>query len=691
MDSSRTINHKLNELLSKHGSSKLKLATPTAMNYANTLKTNIMGKDKQEKVNSIVVMAKLLDCVIGTEAASNQFMEILDSDLFKTLLSIISVNMSVETYKAILKIMVFAISGTIYDKTDENLTKYLPIYHSIIEYLEVLDIIAIKVYSPDYKVTLSTIKLVHDLITKAIKFQYSGITTILTKLKSANFFNMVNSLLFETDDHAIVVAVENLKVSYYNITLHLLNMPFDLSHASHERLLNEVYDILVVSLNEYGTPATTEDFIQTGFTGNPKQFMVENFSILLAMNLYTFLRDPNFTFKKRFHEELMMSEHKRTFPFYLFLAKTNAMWLEVIQDHKTYPNIYKSILSWEAMNYYTMHNCLILWQETAADLEISSDIDKIFQLLQSDLDSLESQLASSNAHGNTMSIEECLDISNKLADGMRSEQVDKLYHQETDKWQRKFVTFNKNLNKEVLDFTVEQRVIQLLKGLWVYTDNYGELIFRAKDTPKRQTGVMSKYYYIALSPDRQHVFYKDYVTKPATNPLPEEMEQRGIRIADIKELKSSKVGDFIGEAEKRKNSKLISIRGTISYERISLIGNNNKTILAFYTDTEVNKFVWLDGLKMLMGKFKPEQLSVETTKQIESLIDIRRRTQFLSLEHEDGDILDEDRKALAAMTAAVAAAVASSDEDDSEEDELYDMAELDRVTRDFTYGEANLD
>ena len=42
------------------------------------------------------------------------------------------------------------------------------------------------------------------------------------------------------------------------------------------------------SLNEYGTPATTEEYVKAGFTDNPRQFVVENFSILLAMNLKVF-------------------------------------------------------------------------------------------------------------------------------------------------------------------------------------------------------------------------------------------------------------------------------------------------------------------------------------------------------------------------------------------------------------------
>ncbi|KAM9926126.1 hypothetical protein OXX80_010685, partial [Metschnikowia pulcherrima] len=79
-ESSRTINHRLNELLSKANISKAKLDADTALEYSAVLKQNIMGKDKQEKVNSIVVLAKLLDCVSAphSESVSSDFTSVLN-------------------------------------------------------------------------------------------------------------------------------------------------------------------------------------------------------------------------------------------------------------------------------------------------------------------------------------------------------------------------------------------------------------------------------------------------------------------------------------------------------------------------------------------------------------------------------------------------------------------------------------
>lgn len=272
------------------------------MNYATVLKSNILGKDKQEKVNSIVVLAKLLDCIIGSEAVTDDFVHVLDHHLFSTLFSIVSINMSSETYKAILKIAAIDISGAIFRTKDDSIVRYLPLYESLIEYLDVIDIMATKLLLQDSKIILNSIKLVTDLINKALRYNYAGIITLSGRLKHVLFFSTVDSLVELTEDKLTLEAIEKLKVAYYDLNVYLNNIHFDLSIQAHQIMLNNLFIFLEVSLNEYGSPATTSEYVKAGFTENPRQFIVENFSILLAMDLKIFLKDPNFTFKKRFQE-----------------------------------------------------------------------------------------------------------------------------------------------------------------------------------------------------------------------------------------------------------------------------------------------------------------------------------------------------------------------------------------------------
>jgi len=633
-----------------------KLDSGTALKYATILRTNILGKDKQEKVNSIVVLAKLLDCILGTEAVSNDYVSVFDNVLVSALFCVVSINMSTETYKSILKITVVLISGGIFPQHDITFENYLPLYETLIDCLDVIDIITQKLYLQDNKITYNSIKLVTDLINQALVFEYSGIITIAARLKHVKFFSTVGNLI-ETDDQVILDAIDNLQLSYFNLNENLNYTKFNMSIKSHQIMLNNLFSCLEVALNENGTSATPEEYVRAGFTANPKKFILENYSILSAMNLKVFLKDPNFTFKKRYQEELMMKGHGHTFPIGIFIEKCSAMWLDVIHNPNEYPYISNSVLSWELMIYASMNSSLIIWLETEAELGNQVDVEKIIVLLLSNVYQFEQELAKHDK-----SIEDCLEVSSKAnVKEMRHDQVAILKKQYAEQWRLRFNEFDKNLRQEVLDFVAEQRVIQLLKGSWVYTEAHGEQML--SKVPKNLN--IPVYYYITLSPNRQQILFKEYADKPVVDPNYDELEDHFVRLSDIAHFESSTVGQKMGDDDKRKNTMLISIRGTISYEKITLLDAKKKKLLSFYTDTEVNKFVWLDGLKMLKGMNKPGQISEDTAKQIDSLIEIRSATQLLTLEDEK------------------LGGVIANDEDS--DDEFYDLAQLSKVTKDFHY------
>lgn len=660
VESSRSINHKLNEFLSKSSIAKAKLDASSALNFLATLKSNILGNDKQEKVNSIVVLAKLLDSISapGSEAVLPHFTGILDEALFDSLFSIVSTKMSTETYKAILKIAVISISGGPYPPKfcDSSMDTHIPLYQSLVTYLDVIDVITAKLYLSDSKILLNSIRLVNELINHALKFKYDKIITLAGRLKHVKFFSIVESLI-DTPDNLISEAITTLEEQYFNLNEYLSETHFEMSYVSHQVMLTNLFVYLDVSLNEFGTPASTEEYVKAGFTSNPKKFVVDNFSILLAMDLKVFLKDPNITFKKRFHEELIMSDHNRTFPIYLFINKCTDLWLYIFHHKKRFPRINEHILSWELMIYYSMNNCLLLWQETKSQLENPEDIEGIIQLLESNVEFLEGSLASNS------SIEECLEeFTARSSQDIRHAQFLETKAAHADLWRPRFHDFDRNLAQEVNDFVCEQRVMQLLKGSWVHTDSHAERLF--KNGSNLLTG--KNYYFIILSPNRRSLYYKQFSEIATKKPSYEEMESQSILLREIADLKSIRIGNLVGEADKAKNSMLISVKGTISYEKIILLNKAGKQLLSFYTDSEDNKAVWLDGLKMLKGMSESKDLSAETSLQISSLQDIRRNTQLLVLEGKQ-------------LTAV------APDGEDSEDDDYYDLVELTNILEGFHF------
>lgn len=661
-ESSRTINHKLNDLLSKANISRSSLDDATALNYSSILKNNILGKDKQEKVNSIVVLAKLLDCVSapGSVAVSPEFANVLDEGLFNSLFSIVSPKMSTETYKAILKIAVISIAGGPYPQNyaDSSIDIHLPLYHSLVTYLDTIDVITAKLYVSDTKILLNSIRLVTDLIDKALKFNFDLIITLSGRLKHVKFFSTIGNLI-ETNDPQILESISHLESSYFRLNEYLAKTRFNMSMVSHQVMLTNLFVFLDVALNEFGTPASKEEYVKAGFTANPKNFVAENFTILLAMDLKVFLKDPNMTFKKKFHEELIMSDHNRTFPMFLFISECTDLWLKVFQNYKAYPRLKSHILSWELMIYFSMNLCLRMWQETNSNLDNVRDITGIIDLLRINIDTLETSLQTNN------NIEEELEkFTVKSCEEIRHVQFDKLKTAHAKKWNVRFPDFNKTLASEVSDFVCEQRVIQLLKGSWVHTEKHATRLFNSK--VKKTEG--PNYYFIILSPNRKYLHYKEFSDVVVIRPTLEEMESQSIALKDIAKLDSIKIGDLIGAQDKLKNDALISVKGTISYEKIILYDRMGKTLISFYTNSEDKKAVWLDGLKMLQGQTDQKELSTETTHQLKSLKEIRKNTQLLVLEGKE-----------------YADVAPSSNEADSDGDEFYDIYELSNILNNFYF------
>lgn len=659
-ETSRQINQKLNVLLSKPSLARTaSLSDSTAVSLGNTLRNKILGSDKQEKVNSIVVLAKLLECFSGSDVHSADFCLILDLSLFNLLLSIVSMKMSSDTYRAILKIMLATINGSPFPPAmrKASIDPYLPLYLSMVSHLDCIDVMSSRLYLYDSKILLPCVRLITELINKALFFNYDKIITLAGRLKHDKFFSIVGSMI-ETPDENVLKAIENMESAYYRLNDYLSVTYFNMDIESHQVMLTNLFLILDLVFNEYSTLSSTDEYVQAGFTANPKKFVTDHFSILLAMDLKIFLKDPNMTFKKRLHEDLMMSDQSKIFPVNLFIQKCTNIWLDIFKRKSEFPLLSKHILSWELMIYSSMENCLRLWQETNSQQNNEVDMNSITSLLQINIHLLEKSLKSS------VSIDEALErFSERTSDDIRRFQCFEIKKKHGKIWESAFHSFDKTLKSQTLDFVREQRVMQLLKGAWVQTESHALLVFHNK-TKKAGS---ANYYFLILSPNCRSLHYKEYIDIPALKPTFDELENQSIPLNIIANFKSTKIGKSVGEKDKSRNKNLISIKGTISYEEIKLLNRQDQVLLSFYTDSEDNKAVWLDGLKMLKGLNSEEHLSVETTQHIKSLQEIRKNTQLLILEGEEF------------------ASLAPRDPEEAEDSEFCDLDELEAILKDFYY------
>lgn len=239
-----------------------------------------MGKDKQEKVNSIVILAKLLDVIESSDTISDELGKILDHELMETLLAVISFNMSIETYKAILRTCMIMASGTLFRFVNEVIDDYLPLYDSLTECIDNIDIITDKLQLQDSKINFYAVNFVTDLIDTALNFDYDGIIPIAERLKRVDFFHIVDRKI-PPEDELMADLVVRLKVTYYKLNQFLQVTRFNLSIQSHQIMLDDLLSSLDVFLNEGGTTSTPQEYVEVGFTETPAEYVTNNFSILV--------------------------------------------------------------------------------------------------------------------------------------------------------------------------------------------------------------------------------------------------------------------------------------------------------------------------------------------------------------------------------------------------------------------------
>lgn len=483
------------------------------------------------------------------------------------------------------------------------------------------------------------------MIDVALKYHYAGIITLAGRLKHLSFFNIVGSLA-QIENVNLVEAINGLKKAYYSLNDSLHKTRFDLQVESHAIMLNNLFTYLDVSLNESGTPALPDEFVKTGFTANPRDFVVTNFSILLAMDLKILVKDSNKSFKKRFHEEMIMSNHKRTFPLYLFIEKCTDILLDIIYCPAKYPSVCSSVLCWDMMIYYSMYNALVMWQDSRSLTENDHDFSSIVQLLMLSMYLFEQSLSRK-----TMSIEDCLIYTSQHSLGTyRKLQVRRMQEIEAKNWNHRFKEFDESLSREVLNFVVEQRVAMLLKGVWVLALDHVQYIKENEDTGPPPAKI---YGFFQLLSNCERLLYGEYDSKDSP-PTPDTLNEV-VPIANVTDITAVKSGSL--KIDGPAKSKVV-------LTHIVIKGSQGKLLLQFYADSGFDKLVWIDGIKMLKGWLGPDNLSPETVLQMATLKQLRRSTQLLALEAED---------------------INASDRESEDEKEYYDPKVLQDVVQGFCY------
>ncbi|SCU79357.1 LAFA_0B02608g1_1 [Lachancea sp. 'fantastica'] len=389
---------------------------------------------------------------------------------------------------------------------------------------------------------------------------------------------------------------------------------------------------------------------------------ISELSLVNAIDLITFCKDSNLSFRKKYSERLLFEDD--AFPIVKGLS-----WLsdqlarcfhQFFAEEKFSVFIMQCFLNKDILIYSLVDKLMELWIESnAQDFADFGSVLETFEI-------------AFFQHDNFLGAKEpdigaCLvNIRSLTYADLRSMQLKQLRSIHYKKWETQVSHFDSMLSNQVLEFVRHQRLLQLQKGAWVYSDN-----------PLDRSVKQPRVYFIILSDNQMNLLAKEYRLRSEQNPAVNGNEILSTNDSSAPKSKTvviplRRVHKFQhwrvqSESKVPENSKLINILNKAVYTEIHLLDKEANILLKFYVDTKEASYIWLDGLQLLVAaaQGKTPTLSEELKSQVASLIDLRKNVQIIGLDDKT-DLTDNI-------------------EDSTAEDEFYDLETLQSVTADFHY------
>ncbi|ODV84546.1 hypothetical protein CANARDRAFT_8528 [[Candida] arabinofermentans NRRL YB-2248] len=598
-----SINKHIKELHTKN----LKLDESTGAKYIESLRSSILGSNKLDKINSIVVLAKILEFLPPSDLINGLF----DSKLFANIFEVASNDtVANESLRSALRISLTFLSGVIpVNRSADVFNALLVEAHNNYELLENL---SNKLFDQDLRIGSNIIDFVTKLLYRSYELKEDSFIIFSVKnLMNAQFFTNL-SILPDSNKAELerLGFLANLNKSVCLIKTYLMGLKLNTKIDCHHFILTDLLEAITYSINESGT-ATVEEYTNYGLTATPSKFIVDNYSVLTVVQMKCFLKSPNITFKKQYFEHTMFANENSYFPLGNF-GHTISRLLDNV-DIQDYPNLEHIFYAFNNEIYYMlMFKALNIWISSRAETE---DYDKTMKVLGSVLQLVDELLEN-------LSLDEALESLNEMEyDQLKKYQIERLKKSKNDSWSPLTANFNKDIANQALNFVKDQRFLELSKGSWVYTENPTEVT----KANKKQT-----HYFVILSSNNQSLIYKEFPKRTAEAP---NIDKDGTKIEFNQILKI----DSTPLTSDATSSKLISINSRLNINKISITTKSYR-IFEFFVDTRELLYIWLDGSRMLIND--NSDLSDDTKYQVDSLTKIRSEIQLIDLD-EKTDITEE--------------------------------------------------
>lgn len=357
-----------------------------------------------------------------------------------------------------------------------------------------------------------------------------------------------------------------------------------------------------------------------------------------AYHLVVFLKNANLSFKKTLGEELLFGSNP--FPLYkAFFSILNQLdqFLD-FNEKDIFTTLYHVafLLSKDAFIYALMDKLLKMW--VVAQGKTRKDMDSLLETIPIMLDQVDKsmkRLSDNSPHGSvSIALETLESIDYGIA---RQLQLESIKEKHYNKWSNSIGDFDELLSGQVHDYVRHQRLLQLQKGAWVYSENPLDRHIRAP-----------KVYFMVLSANQINLLVREFPAKAETTPYVEEnhifssTEKDPAAFEQTVAIPLHNIVDFEVQELQTDNkvpddARLVKVIRKDFYTGVNFLDKHSRVVLKVYFDTKEDINVWLDGLK-LVSPFKIKQNITEDTKeQMDTLISIRRNAQMSNLEISEWD------------------------------------------------------
>lgn len=389
---------------------------------------------------------------------------------------------------------------------------------------------------------------------------------------------------------------------------------------------------------------------------------ISELSLLNAIDLITFATDSNLSFRKKFLERLLFEDD--AFPIVKALS-----WLSDQLTHcfsssfrAEEPTVFilQCFLNKDILIFSLVDKLMELWIESNA--QSFDDLRSVLETFKVAFFQRDSFLGAKEPD-----VGACLvNIRSLTYEDLRKLQLKQIRASHYKKWEKQISQFDSMLSNQVLEYVRHQRLLQLQKGAWVYSEN-----------PLDNNVKQPKVYFLVLCDNQMNLLAREFRIRSEENP-----SVQGNEIISSSDTPASKSKTIViplrrinkfqhwrvqSENKVPENAKLINILNKAVYTEIHLLDKDAAKLLRFFLDTKEASYIWLDGLQLIVASAlgKKPALSDDIKSQISTLVDLRKNVQIIGL--------DDQTK------------LEHSDQDSEAEEMYYDLETLQSVATDFHY------